>query len=222
MKTGVLLLHGFAGAPEELAPLKKHLEICGYTVSSPVLAGHGGTPGDLGRSKRGDWIRAALNAAMELRQHCDSIAVVGFSMGGLIALNLYHRIAIRLLFLVNTPVFYWDAMNILTNLRTNFSDSFRFYVQSALHSPIPALVEFDRLLRSTKLLLPGVRCPVVIMQALDDDTVQARSADYLYHHITGVKTLRKYKTGGHLVFHSPMAPELCFTIEKTIEADCAD
>ncbi|MCL2166473.1 MAG: alpha/beta fold hydrolase [Clostridiales bacterium] len=219
MPTGVLLLHGFAGAPEELAPLREYLESRGYRVSSPMLAGHGGTPGDLAGSNRADWIRSALAAATELNQHCDDVAVVGFSMGGLIALNLCHRIAIRMLFLINTPVFYWDAKNILNNLQTNFSESFRFYVQSALHAPIPALAEFNSLLRNTKLLLPGVRCPVMIMQTLDDDTVQARSADYLYHHITGEKNLRKYETGGHLVFHSQMAPELCFTIEKRIKTD---
>lgn len=37
---GVLLIHGFTGAPPEMRPMGEYLAAKGYTVSGPRLAGH--------------------------------------------------------------------------------------------------------------------------------------------------------------------------------------
>ena len=216
MPIGVLLIHGIAGSRREVAPLHEHLAQCGYIVSSPVLAGHEGTPKDLADSTHAEWIGSAQVAADELLQRCDALVVVGFSMGGLIAVNLCQTTDVHKLILINTPVYYWDKRNILRNLAADFPKYIRKYLKAGKRMPVPALLEFRKILRKTKPLFSGVRCPVLIIQTLDDDTVQPRSADFIYSNVEGEKTLKRYETGGHLALYSPNAPDICYTIENMI------
>jgi carboxylesterase len=86
---GVLVLHGFSGSPYEVRELGERLAGRGYHVVGPVLAGHErGSPEDLDRSTWRDWYRSAETAFDALRQRVEQVAVVGLSMGGLLALHL--------------------------------------------------------------------------------------------------------------------------------------
>ncbi len=88
---GVLLLHGYSGAPAELRPMGAALAGAGYTVHGPLLPGHGGVPADLFGVRWEDWAEAASAGLALLRRECERVAVVGFSMGGLLALLLAAR-----------------------------------------------------------------------------------------------------------------------------------
>ena len=57
--TGVLLLHGFTSSPAEVRPLADYLAAQGYTVASPLLAGHGTSPDDLRGTTWQDWVDSA-------------------------------------------------------------------------------------------------------------------------------------------------------------------
>ena len=84
--TGVLLVHGFLGSPQELQPLSERLARDGYTVRAILLPGHGENPE---RLKGIPWQRWAEHVQAELdilKQTTRRVVVVGFSMGGLLAL----------------------------------------------------------------------------------------------------------------------------------------
>jgi carboxylesterase len=66
---GVLLLHGWTSPNEELFPLAKYLNSSGYTVSAPLLLGHGTRPEDLAHVKWKDWLRQSREALVELKKH---------------------------------------------------------------------------------------------------------------------------------------------------------
>jgi carboxylesterase len=87
---GVLCLHGYSGTPYEVAPLARALAAAGYAVAAPLLPGHGQTAAALAATSRQDWLAAAAAALAELRAATGDrpAAVVGFSMGGLLALRL--------------------------------------------------------------------------------------------------------------------------------------
>jgi carboxylesterase len=87
---GVLCLHGFTGTPYEVAPLARALGAAGFAVSAPLLAGHGETAVALAATRWTDWLASAENAFDRLRAAVDGapVAIVGFSMGGLLALRL--------------------------------------------------------------------------------------------------------------------------------------
>jgi carboxylesterase len=88
---GVLLVHGFTGTPYEVRPLGERLAALGYTAVGPLLPGHGRTAAELNRTGWPDWLNAAQGELDALRRRCARVAVVGLSLGGLLALALARR-----------------------------------------------------------------------------------------------------------------------------------
>jgi carboxylesterase len=86
----VLCLHGLTGTPYEVAPLAHALAAAGFSVSAPLLAGHGQTTAVLAATRWQDWLASAEAAFEQLVQTSGGgrVAVLGFSMGGLLALRL--------------------------------------------------------------------------------------------------------------------------------------
>lgn len=165
---GVLLIHGFAGSRKEISSLGESLESCGYSVRMPVLAGHEQTKEALGKSTYTQWIDSADCAFQQLQQICSQVVIVGFSMGGLIAANLSQRYPLAALVTINTPIYYWDFRQIINNLSQDFKGYARFYTQASIDKPVPALLEFQKLLIRSKALFRKVQCPALVIQTLDD------------------------------------------------------
>lgn len=90
---GVLVLHGLTGSPWEVAPLARALAAAGRTVAVPLLAGHGTEPRALECTSWGDWLESGRAGLRWLERHCRRIDIVGFSMGGLVALRLAAEVA---------------------------------------------------------------------------------------------------------------------------------
>lgn len=90
-RRGVLLVHGFTGTPFEMRFLGEYLAGRGYSVLGPKLAGHCGTPAELGDTGWRDWYGAVDQAFAELRGRVDRVAVVGLSLGGLLSLELARQ-----------------------------------------------------------------------------------------------------------------------------------
>lgn len=86
--TGVLLIHGFGGIPAELRMLGEFLAQQGYTVHGVLLARHGQMPEALQGIRWPEWSQGVEAAYHELRACCEHVVVVGFSLGGLLALHL--------------------------------------------------------------------------------------------------------------------------------------
>lgn len=86
--TGLLLIHGFMGLPGEMRPLGEYLSGHGYTVSGMLVARHGQHPEKLYGVRWPEWYASVETAYNELREQCDRVFVIGFSMGGLLALHL--------------------------------------------------------------------------------------------------------------------------------------
>jgi carboxylesterase len=88
---GIVLVHGFTGTPYEVRYLGERLARDGFTVRAPLLPGHGVTVEALDRTTWRDWADAVEAAADELGRRCAQVAVVGQSLGGLLALHLGSR-----------------------------------------------------------------------------------------------------------------------------------
>lgn len=86
----VLLLHGFTGSPWELRPVGEALAARGAHVVCPRLPGHGTTPEAMLWAGLGEWLGAAT-AALESLRGARRVALVGLSMGGLLAMVLAAR-----------------------------------------------------------------------------------------------------------------------------------
>ncbi|WP_082493427.1 carboxylesterase [Acidovorax sp. Leaf160] len=87
--TGVLLIHGLTGTPNEMRLLAKGLHRAGFTVLAVQLAGHCGTQDDLIATRWQDWVDSVRRGADRLMQHTGRpIVACGLSMGALLALAL--------------------------------------------------------------------------------------------------------------------------------------
>ena len=85
---GCLLIHGYTGSPHELEPLTGYLQKrTNWEIQVPILPGHGNQL-ELEDVSYEEWMSAAEKAYVELRKRCDIVYVIGFSMGGMIAVYL--------------------------------------------------------------------------------------------------------------------------------------
>jgi carboxylesterase len=86
--TGVVVLHGFTGAPASVRPWGESLAAEGFAVDVPRLPGHGTRWQELNKTRWTDWYAEAARAFDRLRDECDEVFVCGLSMGGCLALRL--------------------------------------------------------------------------------------------------------------------------------------
>jgi carboxylesterase len=88
---GVVLVHGFTGTPVEMRFLGEQLAYAGFHVHGTLLPGHGTRVEDLDATTWRDWADAVEDAFDSLALSCRRVAVVGQSLGGLLALHLASR-----------------------------------------------------------------------------------------------------------------------------------
>jgi len=212
-KRGILIIHGFIGSPDEVSILSNYLQEKGYLVSVPLLPGHGLDKDLLYKVKAADWIKEVEKAYLELSDFCNSIFVIGFSMGGLLAAHL-HDYGISGLVTVNTPVYYWNVKQMIHNLFFDYRNYSSKYLNSGKGKPLNAMIQFQKLLSHTKPIFSRLNCYSLVLQTADDDTVLPRSSDYIFSKIKGKKRLVKIAKGGHQIFQSDSAQEVCMIIER--------
>lgn len=186
--TACLLLHGFAGSPAEVRPLGEYLAAHGVTVTAPLLPGHGTDPEDLRRTRWPEWVRAAEAEWHELQQHYERVHLVGFSMGGLVALYLAaHRPAASIVSL-STPIRLADWRQILVPLAQYFVPYYPARVRnpeiaSQLDSydrfPVATIHSLIRFARQVRKDLPRVGAPLLAVQGERDKWIAEESADYI-------------------------------------------
>jgi carboxylesterase len=96
----VLFIHGFTGSPFELHLLAQHVHKAGAGphCAAPLLAGHHTTVAALAATRWTDWLATAEEALhtlwTDVRKSTGArprLAVIGLSMGGLLALELGRR-----------------------------------------------------------------------------------------------------------------------------------
>ena len=89
MRGAVLLVHGFTGSPFEVRYLGERLAARGFRAVAPSLKGHESRdPRGLDPTRWQDWVGSASAALDALKARHPHVAVIGMSLGGLIALHL--------------------------------------------------------------------------------------------------------------------------------------
>ena len=73
---GVLLLHGFTANAQQMGELAQRLHERGFTVSAPMLPGHGGAPEDMENVTWRDWLACVRQEYTSLRQKYARVAAM--------------------------------------------------------------------------------------------------------------------------------------------------
>lgn len=210
-KTGVLLVHGFTGTTSEMRPLALHLHELGYTVHAPLLAGHGISPEAMERTRYPDWVQSARDGYEWLSSRCERIYLIGHSMGGAIVLHLAADLPCAGVVTMCAPIFVTDRRAKWTWLLSRFvrwqhkKGSRSPHVEKHLvhtykKTPLRCVASLMRFLKVVRGSLKCVQAPVLIMQSERDETVQPRSAEYIYQHVSSnKKQIKHYPQSGHLL-----------------------
>ncbi|WP_203334205.1 alpha/beta hydrolase [Planococcus beigongshangi] len=213
MKTGVLLIHGFTGGPFEVQPLADYIEEkTSWVVKMPTLPGHGGTL-DLRKKTAESWMMEAELALKDLKKQVDRVIIVGFSMGGLIAMYLAMRYKIEKLVLLSAAVKYISAGQILEEVRVAAGDAvkgrlaqnplFHLYEYKLLNTPISSAFEFLRVVKMVEPYYDKLTLPICIVQGKKDGIVPFAAAEHIYNKIGSVeKEIRHSENGQHLICYS--------------------
>jgi carboxylesterase len=192
---GVLCLHGFTGSPFEVAPLAGDLDAAGFTTAMPLLAGHGLDAAALEVTGWPDWLASAEVAFATLTARVRGpVGVVGFSMGGLLALKLAlrHPGRVAALALLSVPMRLRPSqvrgirllgyvpsqlrvgpLRAIPKLRgSDVSDpDVRAQNPCLTVMPLPGLESLLRLMAEVRAELGQVRVPTLVAHARLDHTV---------------------------------------------------
>lgn len=85
---GFLLIHRLGGIPSDVSYVTDGLANAGYTVSCPLLYGHGGSRALLAATTWRQWLQSVRDALDELSKRCDMIVVGGLGVGAMLALRV--------------------------------------------------------------------------------------------------------------------------------------
>lgn len=207
---GCLILHGFGGDVKEVVPLAASLIDRGYKVFCPSLKGHTGRRKDLQGVSYNDWIVSAEEGLSSLQLECDVVYIIGFSMGGLLAINVGLNHDIGGIVTINTPIYYLNIkrafINSVNMLRRKDIKTIRRNIKASRTLPFFSLLNFVLLVKATKPQINRVRCPLFVAQAINDPTVRMISADYIFQTASSaIKRIEFYESSEHLILLSPEA-----------------
>lgn len=182
--TGVLLIHGFTGSPSEMRFLGERLADVGWTILGICLSGHGSTLEDLEKTSWEDWVRDAEAGVAQLRQSCDRVVGVGFSMGGLISLHIASKGMLEGMITMNAPMSLqdWGA---------------RF--------PVACSESINQAIRQVSQEIYQITIPALLMQSKQDKTVNPCSVLQIQERLTKTQPeVLFFEKSGHVL---PLGPE---------------
>lgn len=225
MKTGVLLIHGFTGGPFEVEPFADYLtDHTDWVIEIPTLPGHGEKL-ELGEQTAEMWMMEAELALKRLKTKADRIIIVGFSMGGLIALYLSMRYKIDRLVLLSAAVKYISptqmreevstAMRDIMSGRIDKNAGFHLYEYKFRNTPLRSAMEFLRVVKMVEPYYHLIDLPVFIVQGDKDGVVPPSAAEYIYDRLgSGEKHMHHSETGRHLICYSEDSADWFFKTLK--------
>jgi esterase/lipase len=225
---GVILVHGYMAAPEEIRPLADMLYDNGYSVYAARLKGHGTAPEDLAVQDWHEWYESVNRAYIVMKNTMKSFAIVGFSTGAGLALlqaaNKPGRFAGVIS--INSParlldksakfsplIVGWNAF--LSVLRTQKGK--KEYVSNAPENPhinygrnpVHGVYELERLMKYVRSRLADIKGHVLIIQGSADPVVNPLSGMDIFSRLGAVdKQLVQISADHHGILRGKEASEV--------------
>jgi carboxylesterase len=199
-----LILHGFTGSPYEVKPIGEYFHKKGHTTLGILLPGHGTKVEDLIPTRFYHYVAIADQFLLNLSKYYKKVFIVGFSMGGAIALKLAHlrQDKIQGIALISTPVFFNGLFNgrlilhsplmVLTGWLKMFYPVLKLnrgkrnpemFVGYEFKYPLAALHSFKISLKYIRKKLKEIYIPSAMIINEKDKTVPKESMIYLFYHI---------------------------------------
>ncbi|MBH0231573.1 alpha/beta hydrolase [Halobacillus yeomjeoni] len=219
MSIGCLCIHGYTGSPEEVQPLVDFLsKRTNWELVNPTLPGHGEKL-DLAGHYFQEWIATAELALLGLLDRHETVYIVGFSMGGMIAAYLAAKHQVERIVLLSAAGKYISLPQMCKDVGGMCVDAcngalasnelFLRYQKKLKQTYFISSFEFMKCVKFTRPYLRLVECPVLIIQGELDGMVPKKAADYLDDEIpSSDKEVVFLKQSKHLICHGDDKDEL--------------
>lgn len=224
---GVLLIHGFPGSPAEVRRIGETMAAHGWRARGILLPGFGPDIPNLNLRRRTDWVRAAQAAWDELRATYQPAAMLGYSMGAAVALNLRIAPQDRLVLAAPfwrlpgiIPVLLPLIRRVMPNLRpfkkANFGDprlrkqfdrilpgvdlddpQVRQTIQEEFVLPLRAMEEVIRMGRQAYRQAPKLPAHALVVQGAQDELVRPVETRRLVRRLPAGRTIYHEIDAGH-------------------------
>ncbi len=221
----ILLIHGFTGSTHQLKSIGEYItEKQGWTTHGIRLPGHGTNPGDLANKSWNDWVNESIKALEELKKNNETVVVLGFSLGGAIALYLAaerkkHVSAVIGLCPAIRLLGYWKYFVPIIKKFSKYheksqldpEDPWKGY-QLIPWSSVHETLQFQKIVRSK---LPEIQAPLLVIQARHDRRVPMGVGEEIKNKINSPLIDHIWaENSGHIVMFSP---DEKFVKQKIIE-----
>lgn len=180
-RDAILLIHGFTSGPRSMRPWADALIPEGFTVSLPLLPGHGTTWQELATTHHTSWTRAVEREFDLLQRAHRNVYVFGLSMGGALALQLAAHRAVAGVVVANPGLTFADPA-------ARFAGLLKYAVKSVAaiandialegadegayeRTPVAAVEQLALLFRDTRRVLSRVSAPVLVYRSRVDHVV---------------------------------------------------
>ncbi|MGK7377652.1 alpha/beta hydrolase [Planococcus sp. 1R117A] len=206
----VLLLHSFTSNPSDMKKLGRHLQKHNYSCYAPVYSGHGLPAEDLLTYGPSDWWQDALGGYQLLKDKgFDQIAVIGLSLGGVLALKAAQELEVAGVVTMSVPiqreaaflqkrVFHYAKR--YKQLEGKDEDQIRLEMDNLHDLPVDSLVEFQQLIDRTRDNLTQITSPIRILYGELDEPLYQESAEVIFQSVASDrKTMKGYPNSKHLM-----------------------
>lgn len=229
-ETACLFIHGFTASPSEVYPVAQLVNAkTGYTVSGPLLPGHGCSPQEMNQTCWEDWYERINQEIRYLKKRHGRIFVIGLSMGGLLSLHSASaNNDIDGVVAINTPIYtisprLMSLVPLMRYFRSCYPKKQEDHMMELTRQgrfaydvmPLKALRSMHLLRDRVIKELPELELPILLMQSRWDETVDLRSARFIKDkaHRAPVK-LVELENSGHI---ATMGPDTGIIAEEITE-----
>jgi carboxylesterase len=191
LKVGIIFVHGFTGSPISMRPWADFFHEKGYTVSVPLLPGHGTKPEDLNKVKWQEWPAKVEEELKWMKDQGLNVFIFGLSMGGATTLNvaLKNSSDIAGIVLVNpmihvrfvTPQIAW-AISRVQKMRDSVGDDIKAPgVTEHGYDSLPAIGVYQllKMCSYTRKRLHDVISPMMLFHSKDDHTLPVSNTEII-------------------------------------------
>ena len=188
----VLLIHGFTGSAAHMRMVGDGLHQAGFTVQGINLPGHATSPEDMKSTGWADWLGAARDAMIRLKEQYRFASVAGLSMGGVISMILAEEGLPASAVTISAPMAVQNKLMSLAGILAPLYPQVSWGEGTPLEKlkdprydlgysgfPTKCAADLSKLIRMARKNLHQAACPVLTIQSHTDDAIAPDSAQVI-------------------------------------------